>query len=82
VEEIMTIPGYEDAERGEKLISEAKTLIEKYQKEGLPIPVAPSQAKEAKETRASGSAKEQADQRLKQELQKLDAQAEAADVKE
>jgi N utilization substance protein A len=72
VEEIMTIPGYEDAERSEKLIADAKALIEKYQREGLPIPAAPSVAKEAK---AGGSAKEQADQRLKQELQKLDAQA-------
>lgn len=78
VEEIMTIPGYEDAERGEKLIGEAKALIEKYKTEGLPIPVAPSAAKE---TKAGGSAKEQADQRLKQELQKLDAQSEA-EVKE
>lgn len=72
VEEIMTIPGYEDAERGEKLIADAKALIEKYQREGLPIPMAPSAAKE---TKSGGSAKEQADQRLKQELQKLDAQA-------
>jgi N utilization substance protein A len=73
VEEIMTIPGYDDPERAEKLINEAKALIEKYEKEGLPIPTAPSAAKENK---ASGSAKEQADLRLKQELQKLDAQGE------
>lgn len=71
VEEIMTIPGYDDPERAEKLISEAKALIEKYETEGLPIPTAPTAAKESK---TSGSAKEQADQRLKQELQKLDAQ--------
>lgn len=73
-EEIMTIPGYEDQERADKLISEAKALIEKYEREGLPIPVAPTANKETKA--ASGSAKEQADQRLKQELQKLDAQEE------
>lgn len=70
VEEIMTIPGYEDPDRSEKLISEAKNLVAKYEKEGLPIPTAPSANKESK---ASGSAKEQADLRLKQELQKLDA---------
>ncbi|HEY8272799.1 MAG TPA: transcription termination factor NusA [Pseudobdellovibrionaceae bacterium] len=73
VEEIMTIPGYDDPERAEKLMGEAKNLILKYEKEGLPIPTAPSAVKESK---ASGSAKEQADLRLKQELQKLDAQAE------
>jgi N utilization substance protein A len=73
VEEIMTIPGYDDPERAEKLIGEAKALVTKYEKEGLPIPTAPSAVKESK---ASGSAKEQADLRLKQELQKLDAQTE------
>ncbi len=72
-EEIMSIPGYDDPERAEKLISEAKALIVKYEKEGLPIPTAPLAVKEVK---ASGSAKEQADLRLKQELQKLDAQTE------
>lgn len=74
VEDIMTIPGYDDPERAEKLISEAKALIEKYEKEGLPIPTAPTVAKENK---AGGSAKEQADQRLKQELEKLDAQGDS-----
>ncbi|WP_413287919.1 transcription termination factor NusA [Bdellovibrio sp. HCB337] len=71
VEEIMTIPGYDDPERAEKLINEAKALIAKYEKEGTPIPTAPTAAKESK---AGGSAKEQADLRLKQELEKLGAQ--------
>jgi N utilization substance protein A len=71
VEEIMTIPGYDDLERAEKLINEAKALIVKYEKEGTPIPTAPVVAKE---TKATGSAKEQADLRLKQELEKLSAQ--------
>jgi len=70
VEEIMTIPGYDDPERAEKLINEAKALIVKYEKEGTPIPTAPVVAKEMK---ATGSAKEQADLRLKQELEKLSA---------
>ncbi len=70
VEEIMTIPGYDDPERAEKLINEAKNLIAKYEKEGTPIPTAPVAAKE---TKASGSAKEQADARLKEELSKLQA---------
>jgi N utilization substance protein A len=68
--EIITIPGYDDPERADKLINEAKALIAKYESEGLPIPSAPKVAVESKTT---GSAKEQADQRLKQELQKLDA---------
>lgn len=66
----MTIPGYDDPERAEKLINEAKALIAKYEKEGTPIPTAPVAAKE---TKASGSAKEQADARLKEELSKLQA---------
>ncbi|MBS1970500.1 MAG: transcription termination/antitermination protein NusA [Bdellovibrionales bacterium] len=73
VEEIMTIPGYDDPERAEKLINEAKALIAKYEKEGTPIPTAPTAAKE---TKASGSAKEQADARLKEELSKLQADEE------
>jgi len=71
VEEIMTIPGYDDPERAEKLIGEAKALIAKYEKEGTPIPTAPTAVKESK---AGGTAKEQADLRLKQELEKLSAQ--------
>ncbi|MBK9322783.1 MAG: transcription termination/antitermination protein NusA [Bdellovibrionaceae bacterium] len=74
VEEIMTIPGYDDPERAEKLIGDAKALIAKYESEGLPIPTAPTAAKETKAS--GGSAKEQADQRLKEELQKLGAQEE------
>ena len=76
VEEIMTIPGYGDQGLADKLINEAKALITKYEAEGLPIPSAP---KVAVETKATGSAKEQADQRLKQELQKLDAAAQTED---
>lgn len=71
VEEIMTIPGYEDPDKAEKLINEAKALVEKYQAEGLPIPTAPNVAKDAPV--ASGSAKDQAEARLKEELQKLQA---------
>lgn len=71
VEEIMSIAGYDDPEKAEKFISEAKALVEKYQKEGLPIPTAPVAATGI--TPSSGSAKEQAEQRLKEEMQKLQA---------
>ena len=73
VEDIATIPGYDDKDKADKLINEAKALIEKYEKEGTPIPTAPAASKE---TKTVGSAKEQADLRLKQEMQKLEGQAE------
>ncbi len=69
VEEIMTIPGYDDPAKAEKLVNEAKGLVAKYEQEGIPVPTAPSANKDSK---SSGSAKEQADQRLKAELQKLE----------
>jgi N utilization substance protein A len=68
VEEVMGIPGYDDPGKAEKLIKEAKALIEKFQKEGTPIPTLPTLNKEVK---ATGSSKEQAEQRLKEELSKL-----------
>jgi N utilization substance protein A len=67
-EEIMTIPGYEVRERADKLIAEAKGVIEKYEKEGIPVPTAPQAISGAK---PMGDAKSQADLRLKQELEKL-----------
>lgn len=70
VEDIMSIPGYDDPDKAERLIKEAKGLVEKYEKEGVPVPTAPSGSKDKQ---AGQSAKEQADQRLKAELQKLDA---------
>ncbi|MNJ98522.1 hypothetical protein D3C87_162890 [compost metagenome] len=70
VDEVMTIPGYDDPEKAEKLLKEAQALVKKYESEGMPIPTAPTAAKENK---SSVSAKEQADLLLKQELQKLDA---------
>ncbi|MNL23475.1 hypothetical protein D3C87_1448660 [compost metagenome] len=71
VEELMTIPGYDDPDKAEKLLNEAKALVGKYEADGVPVPSAPTASKESK---SGGSAKEQADLLLKQELQKLDAQ--------
>lgn len=66
--DVMTIPGYEDPAKAEKLIQEAKDLIQKYKDEGTPIPMAPT----AQAANKSGSdAKSAADLRLKQELEKL-----------
>ncbi len=67
-QEVMGIPGYEDPEKADKLIQSAKDLIERYEKEGTPVP---KPAQVSKETKPNASAKEQADQRLKEELQKL-----------
>jgi N utilization substance protein A len=69
VEEVMTIPGYEDPDKSEKLIGEAKAVVEKYQREGIPVPVSPQAQAAAK--MSIGDAKSQADMRLKQEMQKL-----------
>ncbi|HEY1080131.1 MAG TPA: transcription termination factor NusA [Bdellovibrio sp.] len=71
VEELMTIPGYDDPEKAEKLANEAKALVAKYEAEGIAIPSAPVAAKDSK---PNVSAKAQADMLLKQELKKLDAQ--------
>lgn len=70
VEEIMSIPGYDDPDKAEKLVSDAKALVAKYKTDGVAVPTAPSSVKDKQVT---GSAKEQADQRLKAELQKLES---------
>ncbi len=69
--EIMTIPGYDDPDKAEKLINDAKAVMDKYASEGKPVPTAPT-ADKAKQSNVS--AKEQADMMLKQELKKLDQQ--------
>ncbi|MFM6929226.1 MAG: transcription termination factor NusA [Bdellovibrio sp.] len=71
VQELMTIPGYDDPDKAEKLSKEAQALLKKYETDGIPVPTAPSAAKDSK---ATGSAKQQADALLKQELQKLNSQ--------
>lgn len=70
-EEVMSIPGYDDPDKAAKLIQSAKDLIEKYKAEGTPVPTSPQVAKAAVN---NSSAKEQADQRLKEELSKLQSE--------
>jgi N utilization substance protein A len=67
--DIMTIPGYDDPAKADKLINDAKALMEKYEKEGIPVPVSPAAIAAA--AKPSGDAKAQADLRLKQEMEKL-----------
>ncbi len=79
VEDVMVIPGYDDPERAEKLINDAAALKAKYEAEGIPVPKSPAAiAREARTVPAGGTAKEQADQRLREELQKLDNSEAAA----
>jgi len=75
VEEVITIPGYDDPTKAQKLIDEAHAVIKKYEEEGIPVPTSP--AAQAGLTKVSGSAKAQADMRLKQELEKLNSQMES-----
>jgi N utilization substance protein A len=82
VEDISSIPGYEDADKAQKLINDAKVLVEKYEKEGIPVPVAPSTAAAAGSGKASGSAKEQAEARLKEELSKMSGGGDGGNTEE
>lgn len=66
LEDVATIPGYDDVEKAQKLVQDAKDLLAKYQEEGKEIPVSP--AKAASESVQEGDAKSQADLRLKAEM--------------
>lgn len=74
--DVMAIPGYDSPEAAAKLISDAKALIEKYKKEGLPVPAAPVKIQAVTPV---GSAKSQADERLRAELAALNQQETHAD---
>lgn len=67
-EDIMAIPGYDDPAKADKLIGDAKALVEKYQAEGIAVPTAPVKAAIVE---AKGDAKTQAEERLKAELAAL-----------
>jgi N utilization substance protein A len=69
--DIMAIPGYDSPEKADKLIGDAKALIEKYKADGVAVPTAPVKAPSAPLT--GGSAKSQADDRLRAELAALNA---------
>ncbi len=79
VADVMAIPGYESPEKAEKLIADAKALVEKYAKEGVPVPTAPVKAAEKV---ATGNAKSQADERLRQELAALASKEDAEGAQE
>jgi len=72
VEEVMSIAGYEDVEKAQKLVNDAAALIKKYQDQGMPVPQSP-QAQAMKE-KENSSAKSKAEELLKAELSKLDSE--------
>ena len=72
VEEVMSIAGYEDPDKAQKLINDAAALIKKYQEQGIPVPQSP-QAQALKE-KENSSAKLKAEELLKAELSKLDSE--------
>jgi transcription termination/antitermination protein NusA len=65
-EDIMAIPGYDSTEKADKLIGDAKALVEKFKADGVDVPKAPK-AQAATEVKG-GDAKSQAEERLKAEL--------------
>ena len=78
--DVMVIPGYDTPEKAEKLIEDSKALIAKYKAEGIPVPQAPKAAPST--PMASGSAKSQADERLRAELAALNVSSNAEKAEE
>ncbi len=76
VDQIQTIPGYEDETKAQKLIQDAKDLLENYKKEGKPIPVAPITEERRASSSGSRNVKRDADERLKAELKQLQNETE------
>lgn len=81
VESIMLIPGYDDPEKAQKLIDEAKALIEKYIAEGKEVPTVSAKTAGGEPSargaqQASQNAKSQAEERLREELAQFKAQKE------
>jgi N utilization substance protein A len=76
--DITAIAGYDTPEKADGLIQDAKNLVQKYKDEGVPVPAAPKAA--APEKVVGGSAKSQADERLRTELAALATKDAAADT--
>jgi N utilization substance protein A len=76
--QIRQIPGYEEGDKAAALIEEAKSLVEKYAQEGVEVPKAPVSTVAVAPASSSRDAKSQADQRLKEELGKLQSEEDAS----
>lgn len=68
VEDLLSVPGYDDPDKAAKLIKDCQELVAKYEKDGVPVPKAPTASGEQK---SAGDAKSLADQRLREELANL-----------
>lgn len=77
VEDVMSIPGYEAEEKAQKLIDDASELLAKYEAEGKELPSIPKAQPVEAAAVAGGSAKSQAEERLKEELEQLKSQEES-----
>lgn len=71
LEDILAIPGYDEEEKAQALIQDAKDLLQKYEDEGMEIPKAP--VVEAAQVVGGADAKSQADQMLKEQMAQLTA---------
>ncbi len=65
-EDLLTVPGFDDPAKAEKLLKDAQNLVQNYKSQGQVIPI-PGTNKDNK-----SDAKSLADMRLKQELDKLE----------
>ena len=74
--DVMAIAGYDAPEKAEKLIQDAKGIMEKYKAGGEPVPKAPVAAPSAPGKAHSGNAKTAADERLRAELAALAGKSE------
>ena len=82
IEKLKSIPGWESEEKAQALILSAKNLVEEYRKQNKEFEKAPTIEEEALEKKQLG-AKEQADLRLKREMEHLKTPAgQEADTKD
>ena len=79
IERILNIPGY-DKESGLALIQKAKDLVQHYKEEGKEIPQAP--VVETRKRESGADAKQQADIKLKQEIEQLEKKSGSSSGKE
>jgi len=80
VEDVMAIPGYEEQAKAQKLIDDAKALVQSYIEQGKEIPTLPSKTPVGESAAKEGtSAKSAAEERLKEEMAQLRAE-EAGDT--
>lgn len=72
-DQVSNIPGYEDETRAQKLVDDAKALIEQYKAEGKALPTVSAKGAEGagRQAQASQDAKSQADARLREEMAQL-----------